>query len=267
MEKRIIEDHLRYSARLKINEIHTFKELDSTNSEAVRILESGKTGIQLVVANLQTDGRGRRGRRWVSPQGGGLYMSLLHPFTCDAKELQALSLVSALSVHESISKKSGRKLQLKWPNDLIFYKKKLAGILLELRTFNGGTFLIIGIGVNYLLREAQKTEIGRPVTDLASLVSDLPTREEMIGNICSILLKNIEKFIAKGFGSFQESWNINDCYYKSNILITNGDHCQRGKSLGVNKEGALVLETSEGKKVISAGEILPSVKEDQESLG
>lgn len=267
MEKRIIEDNLSYSAHLKIDGIHTFRELDSTNSEAMRILESGRNGIQLVVANLQTDGRGRRGRRWLSPKEQGLYMSLLHPFTCDVSALQALSLVSALSVHESLTGKNVPSLQLKWPNDLLIGKKKLAGILLELRTFDGVTYIIFGIGVNYSLGESQKSKIDRPVTDLAEMVSDIPGREEMVGTICSTLLMNIEKFIAEGFGSFQDSWNQYDFYYKSNVVITNGNHCQSGKSLGVNKDGALVLETSEGEKIISAGELLPSLKGAEESFG
>jgi len=266
MEKRIIEDHLSYSALVKIDDIHTFRELDSTNSEAMRILESGRTGIHLVVANMQTNGRGRRGRRWVSPEGEGLYISLMHPFACDVSGLQALSLVSALSVHGSLTGGKVSGLQLKWPNDLLIGKKKLAGILLELRTFDGVTYIIFGIGVNYSLGESQKAEIGRPVTDLAEMVLDLPIREELVGIICSTLLTNIEKFIAEGFGSFQESWNQYDCYYESNVVIVNGDHCQSGKSLGVNKEGALVLETSEGEKIISTGELLHSLKGAEESF-
>ena len=265
MQKKLIEDQLSSDAKSKLNEIYTHRALDSTNSEAVRILESGKTGIQLIVANLQTKGRGRRGRSWVSPEGGGLYMSLLHPVSGDIGEVQALSLVSALSVHQSLTQKKVSALKVKWPNDLLVGKKKLAGILLELHTFEGSTYIVFGIGVNYSFDEIQKANIDRPVTDLRGLLDDLPMREELVANICSDLLKNIERFSAKGFEPFQSSWNHYDHYFGSDIVIENGRFRYIGKSLGVDQKGVLVLETTEGERLISAGEIIPTLRKLNEN--
>mgnify|MGYP006112128587 CR=1 FL=1 len=264
MNKKLIEDHLSSYAESLLDEIYVFKELDSTNSEAIRILESGKTGVRLIVANLQTKGRGRRGRSWISPKGG-LYMSLLHPVASDVSELQALSLVSALSILQSLTQQNPLAVQLKWPNDLLVGKKKLAGILLELRVFRGVTHIVFGIGVNYSFNEYQKARIDRPVTDLKELFDNLPTREELVANMCSELLTNIERFSSNGFEPFQASWNRYDCYFESEVVIDNGNSRQTGKSLGVNHEGALVLKTAEGKQLIFAGEILPTLRESNEN--
>ncbi|MCG8415999.1 MAG: bifunctional biotin--[acetyl-CoA-carboxylase] synthetase/biotin operon repressor, partial [Pseudomonadales bacterium] len=99
MDKQLIENQLTKSGRQMLQAIHVYDEIDSTNLEAFRLLDSGNHGNHLVVADAQSAGRGRRGRTWHSPAGGGLYMSLLHHFSSGSAQLQGLSLVTALTVH------------------------------------------------------------------------------------------------------------------------------------------------------------------------
>ena len=189
-----------------VSQIRLFKEIDSTNDEARRVIKSGITGINLIVADSQTAGRGRRGRAWVSP-AGGLYMSFIFPFKKDLIQPQALSLVAALSVKNSIEECSLAPIKLKWPNDLLIEGKKLAGILLELETSGQNNHIIFGIGVNYLLTVDQKVKIDREVTDLNEHVKNIPSRERVITKICVDLLDNVRNFVRRGFEPFKSAWN------------------------------------------------------------
>jgi BirA family biotin operon repressor/biotin-[acetyl-CoA-carboxylase] ligase len=254
MEKRIIEGNLSYSAHLKIDGIHTFRELDSTNSEAMRILESGRNGIQLVVANLQTDGRGRRGRRWLSPKGQGLYMSLLHPFTCDVGALQALSLVSALSVHESLTGKNVPSLQLKWPNDLYHNEQKLGGILVEVMGDEaGGQSVVIGLGLNVNMPEEAGASIERPWTDLKSAVGAEVDRHALAGAVVAGVADGLAQFSESGFAHWHAAWCRRD-YLSGRSIVIDGTPPIAGIACGVDDSGALLVESAAGQLAIAGGE-------------
>lgn len=267
MDKQSLVKFLSSAAAAKLDDVHLFAELDSTNSAAIRLIESGASGTHLFIAEQQTAGRGRRGRSWKSPAGGGLYMSLLHPFPDQGQggiELQALSLVTALSVFQSVSQFDAGSVQLKWPNDIVSGKKKLAGILLEMKAAQNHRCIVFGIGINYSLSEEQKVAIDRPVIDLRSLSSSLPTREQLAAQVCSQLLENIEKFSAQGFAPFQSDWNNNDRYLGAEIVIEDGARRIEGRSSGVDDHGALLVQTASGQQCIQGGEVFPSLREAEE---
>ena len=94
----MIWDTLSVDARTHLVDIQVFGQIDSTNLESLRQVKSGKRGTRLIVAEAQSDGRGRLGRSWMSPAGGGIYLSLIRSFGKDNKSIQSLSLVSAISV-------------------------------------------------------------------------------------------------------------------------------------------------------------------------
>ena len=132
MDEQILRNLLTLESEKSIGKVQIFDEIDSTNSESLRQIQSGNIENRVVVASSQTAGRGRRGRQWLSPKNAGIYLSLTRRFSMEANALQALSLVTAISVVEALYQLGAQGLQLKWPNDVLFEKKKLAGILLEL---------------------------------------------------------------------------------------------------------------------------------------
>jgi len=237
-----------------VDQIRVFGEIDSTNDEARRMIMSGLTGSNLIIANTQTSGRGRRGRKWVSP-AGGIYISLTWPLHESLIKPQALSLVSAISVKQSLESWSQVPLKLKWPNDLLVEGKKLAGILLELQTSKPTDHIVFGIGINYSLTNAQKKSIDREVTDVKELTEKLPEREEIVVSICTNLIENSRRFFNQGFDHFKRIWNASDCYLGSNIVIKSGKSEKLGKSLGINGQADLIIETDLGQESISSGEI------------
>ena len=248
-----------------VDQFRVLGEIDSTNDEARRMIMSGFTGSNLIIANTQNSGRGRRGRKWVSP-AGGIYMSLTLPLHASLTQPQALSLVSAISVKQSLESWSQVPIKLKWPNDLLVEGKKLAGILLELQTSESMDHIVFGVGINYSLTNAQKERIDREVTDVKELTEKLPVREEIVLSICTNLIENSRRFFNEGFDPFERIWNASDYYLGSNIVIKSGTSEKSGKSLGVNGKADLIIESDHGQELISSGEIYFDLNEARRSF-
>lgn len=241
--------------------VSVFTEIDSTNEESLRRIKLGERRGFLIASTAQSAGRGRRGRTWLSSANAGLYMSVALPFPAAIPNLQALSLVTALCVHEALKSLYALELQLKWPNDLLAENKKLAGILLERQQIEDGAVIVFGIGVNVSLPDEDKAQIDRPITDLSSL-SALPIDlDSLCGAIVNALAERVRVFCKEGFRPFQNRWNELDYYYGCDIAIEDGNGNGRtvGKSLGVDADGCLELQSAEGKITIGSGEIIPSL--------
>ena len=229
----------------RLTDVQYFTEIDSTNTEAMRQLDSGKTGNFLLLAHAQSAGKGRRGRIWQSPAGAGIYLTLVRPFARDIKELQALSLVTALSVQEALALSAVSGIQLKWPN--------------ELKQCNGVNYVVFGVGINLNLPNAVREAIDQPVTDLMSLSQAIPDKSLLVTIVVETLLNNLLEFEKTAFASFQSRWNALDCYRHLDIMLQIGDVQKIGRSMGVNESGALLLQTASGLEVIRGGEVFPSL--------
>lgn len=240
--------------------IRVFDQVDSTNSELIRQIKSEPTGTRIALANSQTAGRGRRGRQWQSPANSGIYLSVSRPFTNSADRLQSLSLVTGLSVINALAANLIPELLLKWPNDILFQGKKLAGILLELQQSESQLNVVFGIGINVALPERTIAEIDRPVTDLYAITGKQADRPKIVATIVRELFANIQRFEKEGFAAFQSDWNRQDNYLDKDVVIHVGEKRINGRSLGVDQSGALVLQTDKGKEFISGGEIIPTLR-------
>lgn len=260
MDEQTIRNLLSLESEKSIDSIQIFDEIDSTNSESIRQIQSGNTENRVVVASSQTAGRGRRGRQWLSPKNSGIYMSVTRRFSLDANALQSLSLVTAISMLEALQELGAQGLQLKWPNDVLFESKKLAGILLELQQKEASRFVVFGIGVNIELSVDSINSIDRPVTDLHSIIEDVPSRTILLAALLNHLCRNLGEYESSGFSSFEERWNSLDCYHMTDIEIQNGETRLLGKSLGVDAGGSLLLQTAQGIKSINGGEVFPSLR-------
>ncbi len=261
METNKIHKQLSAETRRSFDEIQFLDEIDSTNAEALRQIQSGKTGNWVILANSQSAGRGRRGRHWVSPASAGIYLSVVRQFTLAADALQALSLVTALSVQQSLSSLGVLGLQLKWPNDLLHQKQKLAGILLELHQGEPANHVVFGVGVNLAIPEDSKRQIERPVTDISSISDSVLDSSTIVAAILEQLCINLQVYETEGFKPFVDSWNAKDCYLNADIVIQNGERRTIGRSLGVDESGALIMQTAVGRQVVNGGEIFPTLRE------
>ena len=256
-------DHSVYSDllhQLPLERVVTHERVDSTNSEALRLLRQGQAVPFLVIASQQTDGRGRRGRRWESPPGAGLYYTLALEVHQNMQNIAALSLVTALSVCSALEELGLNVLELKWPNDVLGDARKLSGILLESLKIGERLFIVIGVGVNLNLPESIKCDIAQPVTDVTELLGSDFEVERLTAGITKKLLANIHRFGENGFNDFVEDWNGRDAYLGKQVRVQLNGSVSRGEVQGVNARGELRLLTESGEKVIRAGEIMPSVR-------
>lgn len=260
MEKSAIQNLLSSDAQKSFEEIQLFEEIDSTNAEAIRQIRAGNIANRLLVARSQTAGRGRRGRSWLSPLDGGIYMSLLRQFTLPPNALQGLSLLTAISLKSALNSMGITGLKLKWPNDILFQKLKLAGILLELQQREQRCYLVFGIGLNIALPTKLKQELDRPVTDITSIAGFVPDNNQLVATVINELCTNLLEYERSGFSSFKERWNDADLFLNKNVEIHNGEKRIIGKSLGVDANGELLLETTAGLQSINAGEVFPSLR-------
>lgn len=220
-----------------------FDSLPSTNSYLATLPVDQE--IYLCLAKEQTEGRGRQGKLWHSPKNNNLYFSLLWPHHCS--KLAGLSLVVGLSLAQTLKRLYPLPaLKLKWPNDLYYEEKKLAGILIESPR---ASHLIIGIGLNTHESESQwtclNTLLGHPIetqTLLIHLVEDL--------------LANLKMFEKTGFAFFQNAWNELDYLYGRPIEFIQGTKTGKGTAQGVEKDGCLRLVDKTGQvHQLHSGEI------------
>jgi BirA family transcriptional regulator, biotin operon repressor / biotin---[acetyl-CoA-carboxylase] ligase len=237
--------------------IEVFWQLDSTSSEMMRRAQAGAAKTGACFAELQSAGRGRRGRSWHTPLGGGLAFSLSTQFESAMSSLAGLSLVVGIGVMRALSDLGYRDLGLKWPNDVQAEGRKLAGILIEL----GGDALgpchaVIGIGINVRLGHDADERIDQAWTDL-SLISDarVPARNRLAAQLLFRLLQVLDQFKAQGFASFADEFAQYDVLRGRTICIVNGQHRTQGVASGVDDAGILRVATADGEILVNSGEV------------
>ncbi len=268
MDARKLESTLRASLAHQFESITVLDVIDSTNAEAIRRMLALQESSQLIVGLSQSAGRGRRGRRWMSPPGAGLYISLTRAFNRPLAELQGLSLITALSVAEAIREIGVSEVKLKWPNDVLVDGKKLAGILLETCQNGNQTVIVFGVGININLPDAILEQIDRPVTDVCRELGVESTdgiHASVLLALCASLESKFDRFSQQGFSPFRDHWNAIDAYLQQDVLIMSGEHEIRGIYDGVDDSGALVLTDHEQRvRTIKGGEVFPTVRSLQE---
>lgn len=232
----------------------------STNAEAMRLAQGGADRYA-ILAEHQSQGRGRRGRVWVSPLGANIYISMVVSFQMGIGALEGLSLAVALHVVRALEIEGVKGLGVKWPNDILLEGRKLAGILLEVcGDLAGPCKVVIGLGLNVRMPKSASAQIDQPYTDLSAHFSGCPDRNKIVATVITELTQGLEQFNVSGFAPLQPYWDSLDVYRSHMVEIRAGSNVVQGKVLGVSNSGALVLETGHGLKIITGGELMPSMR-------
>jgi BirA family transcriptional regulator, biotin operon repressor / biotin---[acetyl-CoA-carboxylase] ligase len=180
-------------------------ELGSTQDLARERMLAAPIRRLAVIADAQSAGRGQRGRRWESPAGAALYLTLAWPTPRPLSGLAGLSLAVGLAVRATLAR-LGLDARLKWPNDVWLDGRKLAGILVELLNAGSGVVALVGIGINRCLPADVVTAIDQPVTDLAAALAAPPPLDELALALLEELGKALRRFDAEGFAGFLDEW-------------------------------------------------------------
>ncbi|MDF2178576.1 bifunctional biotin--[acetyl-CoA-carboxylase] ligase/biotin operon repressor BirA [Aliiglaciecola sp. CAU 1673] len=229
--------------------------VDSTNS-----FLKGHPQLQIkgaaCLAEAQTAGRGRQGRKWVSPIGASLYLSMYWAFSGGFQAIGGLSLAVGVVVAESLRDLGVRGLRLKWPNDIYLNERKLGGILIELEgQANDINHCIIGIGINVRLPEQLSKDIDQPWADLSHGVRELPDRNLLVAKLLDNLHLALEDFEQTGMKSFSQRWSDLNLYQGKQVRMLCGTQEYKGLCLGINRDGALLVELASGPKAFYGGEV------------
>jgi BirA family transcriptional regulator, biotin operon repressor / biotin---[acetyl-CoA-carboxylase] ligase len=236
----------------------SFDSIGSANDEAKRLARGGASEGTLVWTLEQTAGRGRRGRVWVSPRGN-LYAALILRPDCPAGRAAQLGFVTALALGDALQAKlpAIAGLSYKWPNDVLLRGQKLAGILLESETGAGGelAFMVIGVGVNLV---SSPREVEFPATSAAEEGFDPPSPAALLEEFTKHFRSWMKRWRVAGFAPVRTAWlaGATPLGEPVRVRLENGTLC--GRFVDIDHDGALLLETAEERRRISAGEIFPA---------
>jgi BirA family biotin operon repressor/biotin-[acetyl-CoA-carboxylase] ligase len=233
------------------------EQVDSTNSLALQKTQEVSRSGYVVVAEQQLAGRGRRGRKWVSPYGCNIYCSVVWQFQNGAAALEGLSLAVGVAVARALKRSGADQIGMKWPNDIVWQQRKLAGILLEMIGDAAGYCqVVIGIGINVsMAKSAELAEIDQPWTDVNTAAGVDVSRNQLLANLLSELLPTLAEFEAKGFAAFRSAWSALDVMLGQDVAIQLGDQTIVGVAAGVGDNGSLAIDTESGRQWFHGGEV------------
>lgn len=208
------------------------------------------------MAEAQTAGRGRQGRKWVSPFGCSLYFSMYWQFAGGFQAISGLSLAVGLAVVRTLNALGASHIGLKWPNDVYCDGKKLAGILIDVEgNMHDQCQAIIGLGVNIALPDSLE-DIDQPFTDLKTILAngEQPEAEKnlLAINIITSMNAIMTQFEQQGLAPFVDEWNALDVFQNKPVRLVHGEHEIAGVARGIDPSGALRLQVTddEGNTVI-----------------
>jgi len=267
------DESIRQAARCKaLRTLSVFGQLDSTNTWLLSQPMPPVGRLDACLAETQTAGRGRRGRSWAAPLGGGLYLSMAWQFDPRPPDFSALSLATGVAVRAALADMGLASVQLKWPNDLVVDDGKLGGILVELKgEADGPSQVVIGVGINVALpaqaREAIAPNWGRGPVDLHEIIGQPVSRNQLAGRLIARTAEMLARFQVSGFAPFRDEFVKAD-YLRGRPLSAPSpgsggagtDHggaaeMIRGTGDGVDIDGALRVATAQGVVRIVSGEV------------
>ena len=234
--------------------LETFDQLPST-SEYLAQVDAKGSDAYVVACNWQTQGNGRRGKSWDTAPGN-ITFSVRTIAPLEPAQLMGLSLVTGVSVAQALADVCGVAVQLKWPNDVIIQDRKLCGLLTELQSKQGAgtTTVATGIGINTLENDAVK-QLGIGGISLQEVCDIVPPREQVIAAVVATLLENYDRFYQLGWRSFSKHWASRDYLAGKSVTLHAGQEEERVEVLGIDNNGALLVNDNGSTRVIYSGEV------------
>lgn len=254
-EKNLIYQIRQYRMKRRV---YYFDTLESTNDTAKQLCAQNKGAGALVVADGQTAGKGRLGRSFCSPKGTGLYLSVVYEIHGNEKNFELLSSLAGLAVHDALYNLFDLKTDLKWPNDVLMDGKKMCGILCEIVNIsNRPKYVVVGVGLN-----VQHGEFPDDVDGLISAVSDFYEGEIDRNELCIELVQNMDRYILRSnalqgeVGDTIERLKACSASLGKQVRVMTPEENFDARVLNIAPNGGLVVDTAEGERTITSGEIL-----------
>ena len=251
-----ITEQLAPEVRAALGALQVCAVVDSTNQRLLDAAQSSDIHGEAWLAEFQTAGRGRRGDRWLAVPGACICLSLGWRFNVPPRDLGALSLVVGVAVARALQGLGARGLALKWPNDVLYAGRKLAGILIEMRSELGGPCtVVIGIGVNVALGPEVQAKIDQPTASLADACVAVPARNRIAAALLASLFETLQGFATNGFGAFMPAWQTLDALAGQAVEVTLPGRMVHGIARGVDINGLLQIEHDGRVEAFLAGHV------------
>ncbi len=253
-----IRARLPQSSAERLRNLEVQEELESTSNRLLAVDDLPPGRFDACLAEFQSAGRGRRGRRWVAPFASGLCLSVNWNTRDAPATFGALSLAAGVAVLRALRRLGFSDLALKWPNDIVHRDGKLGGILIDLRgEATGPAYFVVGVGINLRLPQATRDNLraeGVDAIDLASLGTP-PGRNVVASALISELALALLEFGARGMTAFAEEWRSADALAGRPVRVIQGDQSFEGLACGVDTDGALLVEVEGSRRRILSGEV------------
>ena len=237
--------------------LHIENILESTNSTLMQMAAGAAPNGTAVLAEFQKQGRGRIGRSWLSPLGGGVCLSLLWRFQ-DPRQIAGLSLAVGVALARALKSIGARDIALKWPNDLLWEGRKLGGILIEIAgETHGSCAVVIGVGLNIDLPSEIENSIDQAATDLRRVLGGKTgLRNKVVSAFVSHLLIILESFSEEGLQAYLPEWRAIHGDAGNPATVHVGDQAVTGQVVDVSPEGFLIFEEDGGnRRTFASGEV------------
>ncbi|MCR5757232.1 MAG: biotin--[acetyl-CoA-carboxylase] ligase [Selenomonas sp.] len=256
----LLAGEIRHGLKTKIigQEIICHEEIDSTNNEAKRLARQGAKEGTVVVAESQTGGKGRLERQFFSPQGKGIWFSVILRPRFLPQDAPKCTLMAAVAVARAMME-FGLQPGIKWPNDLLYDNKKLVGILTEMSAeMDGINYIVIGTGINVNIEPSDFPEDIREVaTSLSIMKGEALPRVSFFQSVLQALDDLYVRVQCEGFAPVLEEWrkyNITLGQEVKVIGVRDGE-VYTGKAVDIDEDGALLVDTSKGRQRVLAGDV------------
>ena len=259
METQIRQQLAEASLRV-LDRIDCFAEIDSTNEYLLQRSTPGAGTFRVCIAARQSKGRGQRGRRWQSPQGSGIYLSVGHTFATQPEDLPSLSIVVGVAVAQALQAMGCTGIALKWPNDIVAGRGKAGGILCEVYPGKAGSQSVVaGIGLNVdLTRAAAGTSFSSSIgsiSDLRSCCKSLPTHAVIVARVLDEVFGAMQRYAGVGVEPFIKAWRVFDWLRGQLVSVDVNGEMVSGEAAGIGSNGALLVRTGSEVRNIRSGSV------------
>lgn len=238
--------------------LHYYSSIGSTNDLLKQMAKAGAPHGSVVIADHQTGGHGRRGRSFHSPEGAGIYLSILLRPNCSPQELMHLTCAVAVAMCDAVELATGLRPGIKWTNDLVCGKRKLGGILTELGLSPKGLldYAIIGIGINCCQTENDFPDNIRDMAGSLSMVTGKPIDRVAVAAAMLECLQQMDRTLLTGKADMLEAYRRSCITLGQEIVLIRGDEKRYGTAITVDEEGALLVQFDNGmREIVNSGEV------------
>lgn len=240
---------------LKIPAYLTFKT-ESTNTDVRTLMTNGTKLPFLSVTEIQTQGRGRRGRQWQGGIGRNILMSIGWHFDQGVSVVEGLSLAIGVAVSRVLKGHGVSNVSLKWPNDVLVNNKKICGILLEMVSDQDSCDVVIGLGLNVSVAQVDMSAVDQPWTDLKTELGQAPSRNSLVVALTNSITEVCHSFAnGDGLTPYLTEWMQQDALKRQKVKLIVGNREEYGIARGIDASGALLFEQEGSIRALHGGEV------------